>query len=401
MLYYGEATYGKQEIKAVNRVLKNGWLSGGKETVLFEKELADWWGMKYAISTNSGSSANFIALMSLKLRPGDEVITPACGFPTTVSPIIIQGFTPVYVDVHKGYTICIEEVEEAITLKTKAIMFSHTLGNVCDMDQLMKVARENSLYVIEDCCDAVGSKWDGKKVGTFGDLATVSFYPAHHMTTGGEGGAILTNDSKLYERCKSIRDWGRACICGWNSQGCNARFDNPPFDHKYYYTNLGMNLKLTEMQAAFGREQLKRLDGFIAQRKSNFEILYSELMKDPERRIRLPQWDKKADVSWFAFPYLCYHIPERNGMMRHLEKLGIQTRTLFSGDITKHPAYRGIGRIASDLTLTDLNMSGVFFVGVGPKLTKDNMKYIANGIKSYQRKKFVHANWGIKENVDK
>lgn len=421
-LLYAECTYGKPEIKAVNKVLKNGWLSGGEQTAKFEEELAKWYGVKYAISTNSGSTANFIALQSLDLPKGSEVITTACGFPTTVSPIYYHGLVPVYVGIQSygTYTIDLEEVEQVISKKTKAIMFAHTLGNMCDMDKLMGIVKKHNLRLIEDTCDAVGSKWNGKLAGTFGDLATLSFYPAHHMTTGGEGGAIITNSSQLYKKCKSIRDWGRACYCKWdetNPDGaCRHRFDNFPFDHRYFYTSLGLNMKMTEMQAAFGREQLKRLDRFIEKRKKNFKRLYDNLNRDIRMRMLLPRWGVKyqktlvwkkpgdfskpkkygiseskkkerafnnpiADISWFAFP-LTFDLLNRTKIMEYLESKGIQTRTLFAGDITQHPAYKNLPyRAVESLLNTKTVMESTLFVGVGPKLTFKDMDYMAKTIK--------------------
>ena len=420
-LLYGEASFGRSEIKAVNAVLKHGWLSGGKQTALFEKELAEWFKMRYCLATNSGSCANFIALQSLNLPKGSEVITTACAFPTTVSPIYYHGLVPVYVGIQSlsTYVIDVREIEKAITKKTKAIMFAHTLGNMCDMDYLMKLVKKHKLKLIEDVCDAVGSKWKGKLAGTFGDLATVSFYPSHHLTTAGEGGAILTNDEATYKICKSIREWGRACWCKYDEKNvngvCGHRFDNPPFDHRYYYTNLGLNMKMTEIQAAFGREQIKRLDGFIAKRKKNFKRLYKKL-EDSDWRIVLPEWGKysiaiklwkkpgdysypdeinrtvslkpfkkaNADISWFAFPITLWEL-DRSKFISYLENNGIQTRTLFAGNVIKHPAYKNLKhRVVGELTNTDHVLENTFFVGVGPKLTYKDMDYIADKIKKYE-----------------
>lgn len=395
-ILYGKATFGQPEIKAVNAVLKNGWLSGGEQTAKFEEELAKWFGVKYAIAVNSGSCANFIALQSLGLPKGSEVITCALAFPTTVSPIYYHGLIPVFIDVDAAknlYTIEVCQLERAISKKTKAIMFAHTLGNMCVMNLVMEIAREHKLAVIEDTCDAVGSKWRGQLAGTFGDLGTISFYPSHHMTTGGEGGAILTNDDNLNRKCRSIRDWGRACYCKYNEKNingaCGHRLDNPPFDHRYFYINLGLNMKMTEMQAAFGREQLKRLDGFIEKRKKNYNYLYTKLYK-PERVFDLPgmtdfpaPFREDHEISWFAFPYLA---PEgkKMEMIRYLEKNGIQTRTIFAGNITSHPAYKNLPkRIIGDLESTKEIMRRAFFVGIGPKMTFKDLDYIAEKINEY------------------
>lgn len=428
-ILYGECTFGRPEIKAVNRVLKNGWLSGGVETASFEKELADWFGVKYAISTNSGSCSNFIVTQAMGLPKGSEVITTAVAFPTTVSPMYYHNLIPVYVDVESASTLVIDvqEVEDAITEKTKAIMFAHTLGNVCDMDRLMYLVKKHNLKLVEDCCDAVGSKFNGQKVGTFGDMATISFYPSHHMTTGGEGGAILTNDPGLNRVCRSIREWGRACFCSFDEKNplgaCGRRFANPPFDHRYFYTSLGLNMKMTEMQAAFGREQLKRLDGFIEKRKKNFNRLYERLRlgggalpdwgrkwkpkpppylkggskftsKPDDDEYRNPDRYKKndVDISWFAFPLTMntwdgsdLDSLNRGKLVKYLEENGIQVRTLFAGNIIEHPAYKlREHRVASTLTNTKVVLDNTIFVGVGPKLTYKDMDYIADTILRYR-----------------
>lgn len=426
-ILYAECDYGKPEVDAVKRMFKRGWLSGGEETEAFQNEFAKWWGVKHAIAVTSGSAANFISLQSLNLPKGSEVITTACGFPTTVSPIYYQGLKPVYVDVSSAnsLTIDLDEVEEAISKKTKAIMFAHTIGNMCDMDKLMEIVNKHDLKLIEDCCDAVGSKWSGKMAGTFGELATVSFYPSHHMTTAGHGGMILTDDDALARTCVSIRDWGRACYCKWNEKNpngaCGHRFDNPPFDHKFYYINLGLNLKMTELQAAFGREQIKRLDGFIKKRKENFKYLHKRLSKEVKLRMWLPRWGVKyqppmkatsenysypdevkkkqsnrkdlgnynnniADVSWFCFPLVCQNV-NRMKMMKYLESKGIQTRTLFAGNIVRHPAYQELPhRTIGNLANSDTVLEDVFYIGVGPKLTKKELDYMADHIIKYVNK---------------
>ncbi len=371
MLLYASAIFGEPEKLAVQRVLDGGWLSGGEQTVGFEDELGEWWGRK-ALSCNSGSSANFLALQALDLPEGSEIITPAGGaFPTTISPMVYLNLTPVFVDVDLD-TFClnISEVEKAITEKTKAIMFAHTLGQMPDMKKLMCLASAYGLRVIEDCCDALGSQQDGQKAGTFGDIATCSFYPAHHITTGGEGGAVLTSDPILYKRVLSTRDWGRDCVCRWGQKqpACGNRFSRPPFDHRYYYTRLGMNLKLTEMQAAFGREQLKRLNEFMWTRRRNYNIL--------ARAFNRPG---THELSPFAFPILAKN---KNKVMTKLEEEGIQTRAFFSGNILAHPAYKNIPhRKVGALKNSKRMLDEAFFVGVGPHLTVENMEYIAERLK--------------------
>lgn len=413
-ILYGECYFDDKEKQAVMNVLNHGWLSGGEQTAAFEKEFAEWHGVKYALAVNSGSCANFIALQALNLPKKSEIITCAMAFPTTVSPIYYHGFTPVYVDIESSctYVIDIGEIEKAISPTTKAIMFAHTLGNVCDMDYLMNVVKKNNLYLIEDCCDAVGSKWNGKLAGTFGDLATASFYPSHHMTTGGEGGMILTNNLSLYNQCKSIRDWGRVCHCRWNEKNpngaCNARFFNKPFDHRYYYINLGLNMKMTEMQAAFGRVQLTRLDGFIERRKHNFKLLSDVLSEDVAMKLHLPMpaatfipekkklepgdcskpldyWERKderifADPSWFAFP-LNFEGHNREEIIIALEKRGIQTRTMFAGNLVKHPAYCNLPyKQVNNLVNSETALNSCFFVGIGPQITDKQIRYMGKQI---------------------
>lgn len=367
-LGYSKGIYSQEEKDAVMRSLDSGWLSNGKETQAFESEFAKWWGVRYALTTNSGSTANLVALQSLGLPTNSEVITPAGGaFPTTVAPMIYLGLRPVFVDV-KGLTIDPDEIEKAISDKTSAIVFAHTIGQMPDMDRIMRIAHRYNLKVMEDCCDAVGSQQNGKRAGTFGDVATVSFYPAHHMTTG-EGGMVLTNNNGIYHEALSVRDWGRDCVCrvGGPNPACGNRWKNPDFDHRYYYSRLGLNFKMTEMQAAFGREQLKRLDGFIEVRKRNYRIL-AEALGEPYN----------DEISPFAYPLLSTN---RNRDMNALEQAGIETRVLFGGNLLKHPAYANIDcRIVGNLPESDRLFRESYFVGVAPHLTEENMLYIAEKI---------------------
>ncbi|MBU1092561.1 DegT/DnrJ/EryC1/StrS family aminotransferase [Patescibacteria group bacterium] len=367
-LGYAKGIYAQEEKDAVMRALDSGWLSNGLETLAFEKEFADWWGVKYALTVNSGSSANFVALQSLGLSKHSEVITPAGGaFPTTIAPMIYLGLKPVFIDV-KGLTIDPDEIERAITEKTKAIVFSHTIGFSPDMDKVMLIAKKYGLKVMEDCCDATGSKQHGKPVGTFGDVATVSFYPAHHMTTG-EGGMVLTNSFSVYREALSIRDWGRDCMCRMDKPQpvCKDRWSRPGFDHRYYYTRIGLNFKMNEMTAAFGREQLKRLDGFIELRKRNYKILADQLGEC-----------YNDDMSPFCYPLFSKN---RSKDMAKLEDAGIETRVLFSGNILKHPAYANIDhRVVGDLKESERIFREAYFVGVGPHLSEENMLYIADQI---------------------
>jgi len=364
-LTYAKGIYGEEEKLAVMRSLDSGWLSGGVETRSFEKEFAEWFGLKHALTVNSGSSADLVALQSINLPKGSEVITNAgAAFPTTVTAMSYLGLVPVFVDV-KDLCIDPDEIEKAISLKTKALMFAHTFGFMPDMSRITEIVKKHNLKLIEDVCDAVGSKQNGKLAGTFGDVSTVSFYPAHHMTTG-EGGMVMTNDTLNYREELSIRNWGADCTCG-DMGGCVNRFNNPPFDHRYYYTRMGGNFQITEMQAAFGREQLKRLDGFIDIRRRNYNILAREL-GEPEC----------GEISPFIYPLF-----SRNKMrdMARLNEVGIDTRTMFAGNIVKHPAFKNIGRIVGDLKNSDRILNEGYFVGVAPHLTEENMLYIAKEIK--------------------
>lgn len=364
-LTYAKGIYDEAEKQAVVRSLDSGWLSGGNETKLFEKEFARWFGVRHCLTVNSGSSADLVALQSLGLPRGSEVITPAGGaFPTTVSALVYLGLEPVFVDVD-DLTISIRETEKAISDKTKAIMFAHTLGFMPDMREIMRIARDNNLAVVEDVCDAIGSRQGGRLAGTFGDVATTSFYPAHHITMG-EGGAVLTNSDKVYREAYSVRNWGADCTCS-DSGGCLARYDNPPFDHRYYYTRIGGNFQITEMQAAFGREQLKRLDGFVEIRRRNYNILANELGQ-PEC----------GEVSPFAYPLFS---DDKRNVMARLNDCGIDTRVMFGGNITRHPAFKNVGRIVGDLRRSNEILENGYFVGVAPHLTPDNMLYIADKIK--------------------
>jgi CDP-6-deoxy-D-xylo-4-hexulose-3-dehydrase len=370
-LNYAKGIYGEEEKQAVRRSLDSGWLSNGLETLAFEREFADWWGVKHALSVNSGSSANLVALQSLGLPKNSEVITPAGGaFPTTVAPMIYLGLKPVFVDV-KGLTIDPDEIEKAITKDTKAILFAHTLGQMPDMRRIMEIAGVYGLKVMEDCCDCVGSRQEGEMAGTFGDVATVSFYPAHHMTTG-EGGMVITNNSSVYREALSIRDWGRDCTCRMDmpQPRCHDRWANPDFDHRYYYSRVGLNFKMNEMTAAFGREQLKRLDGFIEARKENYKTLYTQLGGP------IP-YDE--EISPFAYPL---YSKDRRREMEELERAGIETRVLFAGNILEHPAYKDMDcRVAGSLPQSDRLFREAYFVGVAPHLTRENMLYIANQIR--------------------
>ena len=348
---------------------------------------------------NSGSSANLVALTTLtspqlgdrQLKPGDEVITCVAGFPTTVAPILQNQLIPVFLDVHiPTYNMDVTHLEAAIGPRTKAIMLAHTLGNPFDLDAVMEIARKHHLWVIEDCCDAVGAEYRGQKVGTFGDLATVSFYPAHHITMG-EGGAVLTNSPQLKKLVESFRDWGRDCWCEpGHDNTCNKRFgwqlgDLPHgYDHKYTYSHIGYNLKLTDMQAAVGVSQLKKLPHFIQRRKENYAYL-REKLKPLQEFLELPEATAHSEPSWFGFPItLRENAPvNRNQLIQHLESSHIGTRLLFAGNLLRQPAFKDIPhRVVGNLHNADRVMNNTFWVGVYPGLEKAQLDFMAHEIQA-------------------
>lgn len=376
------------------------WLTAGRYAEDFEYEFAQFMDVDHCLLVNSGSSANLVAFTTLtspklgerRLKKGDEVITVAAGFPTTINPIIQNGLVPVFVDVELStYNIKVEDLEKALSDKTKAIMIAHTLGNPFDLGAIMEFANKHDLFVVEDCCDAVGSTYDGKKVGTFGHLATVSFYPAHHMTMG-EGGAVLTSDDELMKIATSFRDWGRDCYCGPGSDNtCGRRFSMQygklpvGYDHKYVYSHIGYNLKVTDMQAAIGMAQLEKLPSFIEKRKENFNKIKKELEKY-ENYFILPEATKNSDPSWFGFPITVKENDKfsRNDLTLYLEKNMIMTRLLFAGNVTKQPAYLDVEcRIIGDLENTDYIMNNTFFIGVYPGINDDQIAYIAKVFESF------------------
>ena len=378
------------------------WLTTGRFAAQFEREFAQWLGVRHALLVNSGSSANLLALTALTadelgkraLRPGDEVITAAAGFPTTVNPIIQNRLIPVFVDsLIPTYNADPDAVEAAVGPRTRAIMLAHTLGNPFDVDRVKAVAEKHGLWLIEDTCDAVGSTWRNQKVGTFGDVATVSFYPAHHMTMG-EGGAVLTASSALKKILESFRDWGRDCWCEPGEDNtCGKRFDwqmgtlPRGYDHKYSYSRIGYNLKLTDMQAAVGVAQLKKLDDFVARRRANFTYLHNALepLKDA---LILPEATPDSDPSWFGFAITIREGSgiDRNRMTGWLEANGIKTRLLFGGNLTRQPAYATVPfRVVGDLSNADLIMNNTFWVGIFPGLDRAMLDYVALKIESATR----------------
>lgn len=369
------------------------WLTAGRFAHRFERDFAKFIGVRNSLLVNSGSSANLLAFTSLtaeefgdrRVRPGDEVITVAAGFPTTVNPIIQNGCVPVFLDIQTPtYNINPVRLEEAVTPKTRAIMIAHTLGNPFDLDAVLAVAKKHDLWVVEDTCDAVGSTYGGKRCGSFGDLATTSFYPAHHITMG-EGGAVLVNRGGMNKVVESFRDWGRDCYCApGDSDTCKQRFGwqlgSLPFgyDHKYTYSHIGFNFKVSDMQAAVGLSQLQKLPEFIEVRKRNFAALSAGLADLPEFLI-LPQATPKSDPSWFGFPIAVR--PEfgisRNALVQFLEDRKIATRLLFGGNLVRQPAYKDVNyRVVGDLQETDFAMENVFWLGVFPGLCKSMLDYV-------------------------
>ena len=379
----------------------------GRWNKLFEEKLGAFLGVKHVMTTNSGSSANLLAFTALtakelkdrRLMPGDEVITVAAGFPTTINPIIMNGCVPVFVDIDIGtYEANIEEIRQAISPKTKAIMMAHTLGNVFNLAEVRKICDEHKLWLIEDTCDALGAKYDGKFAGTFGDIATLSFYPAHHMTMG-EGGALLTNNNILAKVIKSYRDWGRDCWCGTGQDNsCNNRFgwqlgDLPKgFDHKYIYSRLGYNLKITDMQASLGVAQLEKLEGFIEKRNANWKYLSMKLLEAGlEKYFILPQVTVKSEPSWFG--YVISIRPDsginREELMKYLNEKKIGTRLLFAGNYLRQPAfidYVENYRVIGDLKNSDFVMNSTFWLGVYPGLGEEHYDYVVSELVA-----FVHA----------
>ena len=377
----------------------DGWLTAGRFHEEFERNLARYVGVRNALFVNSGSSANLVALSGLTspklgkraLKPGDEVITVAAGFPTTVNPIIQNGMIPVFVDVEIGtYDAIIDQIREAISPKTRAIMMAHTLGNPFDVAAIKAICKEHDLWLIEDSCDALGSTYDGKRTGSFGDTATVSFYPAHHITTG-EGGAVFVNSPLVKKQVESFRDWGRDCYCATGHDNtCHKRFewqlgDLPAgYDHKYIYGHIGYNLKATDMQAALGVSQLKKLDRFVAARKANFNFLKNSLTDIPD--FVMPEATLNSDPSWFGFPITIRQESriDRTALLRHLDEKKIGTRLLFAGNLLKQPAYKNIEhRVIGDLKNSDLVMTNTFWLGVYPGLTDEMLNYVSEVIHDF------------------
>lgn len=393
---------GGPELQALVDSSLDGWLTTGRFNEAFQKRLGQYLGAAHVLTTNSGSSSNLVAFSALtsprwgekQLKPGDEVITVAAGFPTTVNPIVQHGCVPVFVDVSiPTYNIDVSLIEQAITPKTKAIMIAHTLGNPFNLAEVTRIAQQHDLWLVEDCCDALGSTYDGKMVGSFGDIATLSFYPAHHITMG-EGGAVFTNRERLRRIALSIRDWGRDCHCEPGVDNtCGNRFgfqlgDLPcGYDHKYTYSHIGYNLKITDMQAAVALAQMDRLESFVEARKKNFAFLKANLAALSDCLI-LPEATPNSDPSWFGFPLTLRDTTQnaREKLLVFLDKHRIGTRLLFAGNLTRQPYFKGVQyRAASALTNTDIIMDRTFWLGVYPGLDERHLSYVVEKLTEYFR----------------
>lgn len=399
---YAGRVFDEKEMVAVVDSTLDFWLTLGVKGREFCDNFAKYLGVKNCLVTNSGSSSNLVAVTALcsstiknPMKPGDEVITTAMTFPTTLAPIIQNGLVPVFVDIEEDtYNIDASKIESAITDKTRAIIFAHTLGNPAEMDKIMDIAKKYNLYVVEDTCDALDSTYDGKLCGTFGDFSTNSFYAAHHMTMG-EGGAVCTNSTELYRAALSIRDWGRACFCqtgeadprGACKNRFNFKFEGLPdgYDHKYVYSNIGYNLKPLDIQCAMGIEQLKKLPEFTKRRKHNFKVLY-DCFKKYEGKFILPRSLPKADPSWFAIPITVREDARftKKDFVTYLESKKIETRMLFAGNILRQPGYKNIThRVVGNLKNTDQVLERTFFLGVYPGMDEQRLKYITEKINEY------------------
>ncbi len=382
-VFYAAPLFGKEEIQAIRAVLEEGWLGQASEVARFETDLATYIGKTYGVSVNSGSSANLLAVLSLGLPTGAEVITPAMTFPTTFNPIYYARCIPVLVDVDLGsYSITAEVVAEAVSEDTRAIIFPHTLGIPADMPKIMEVATKHNMYVIEDTCDALGAEVNGRKVGSFGTLSTFSFYASHHITAGGEGGMILTDEESLWRKINSLKAWGRpsdADIKERQVDRLSFEIGGVPYDYRYTYPELGFNLKMTEMQGAFGRTQFRKLPEFISKRRENFHYFYNFIKDNYEEFFMLPEWPQDIKPSWFGFmltirdgaPF------DRRSITTFLEEKGIQTRLMFAGNIKRQPGYKNINmRVVGDLRNSNKIFRDTFWIGVHPGISGDDREYV-------------------------
>ena len=401
-VHYAGRMFDAEELVNLVDASLDFFLTANRYAERFEADFADYMGLSNALLVNSGSSANLVALTTLtsprlgerRLKPGDEVVTVAAAFPTTVAPILQNQLVPVFVDVNlRDYTAIPERLAEAIGPKTRAIMMAHTLGVPFNLDAVLKLVKPHDLWLVEDNCDALGSRYRGKLTGTFGHLATISFYPAHHITMG-EGGCVVTDDERLARIARSIRDWGRDCYCaGGENNTCGKRFSQqfgtlpPGYDHKYVYSHIGYNLKVTDMHAAIGCAQLKKLDGFIAMRQANFQRI-TEMLKPYKDRLMLPAATEHSDPAWFGFVITVRKDAgfTRTDLARFLEANRVETRNLFSGNLLRHPAFEGIPhRVVGDLINTDMVMNNTFFIGVYPGLDGPQLDYMADVFARFMR----------------
>jgi len=391
---------GEEELQHMVEASLDGWLTTGRFNDQFEEELAEFIGIKHLITVNSGSSANLVAFNALTspklgdraIKKGDEVIGVAAGFPTTVNPVVQFGAVPVFVDVDlKTHNVDASLIEEAITPKTKAIMLAHTLGNPFNLEKVKAICEKYNLWLIEDCCDALGAKFDGKMVGTWGDIATLSFYPAHHITMG-EGGAVFTNNSELITIAESFRDWGRDCYCKPGcDNSCGIRFNQQlgslpqGYDHKYTYSHLGYNLKISDMQAACGVAQLKRAPEFIIKRNENFEYLKNKLASLTDF-IEFTEPTENSTPSWFGFPITVKASSgvNRVDLTKYLDQNKIGSRLLFAGNLTRQPYFENIEyRISGNLNNTDITMNNTLWLGIFPALGKEQLDFIAEKLEEF------------------
>lgn len=385
ILYGGRVYDEKEQMNVIDAALEF-WLTDGKYCDLFSKKLSEFIGVRYCSLTNSGSSANLLAVSALtspllgkrRLLPGDEVITTSCGFPTTLNPIIQNNLIPMFIDIELGtYNIKVDDIEPLISKKTKAIMIPHTLGNPANINRIKEIVKKHNLWFIEDNCDALGSTYYGKRTGSFGDISTCSFFPSHHITTG-EGGAVLTDNPLLNKIIRSFRDWGRDCFCKpGTSNACKNRFGHKfpglprGYDHKYVYSHIGYNLKMTEMQAAIGVAQMDKLPEFIRLRRRNFDFLYNVFKSG--KRFLLPVIQEHAEPCWFGFPLIG---GKREDYIKYLESKKIHTRMLFGGNLLKQPAYKHIKYRQGNLNNTNKVMRDLFWIGVYPGITEEMLQYI-------------------------
>ncbi len=380
--------FAQPEIDAVMETLKDGWLTTGKRTAEFERQIGEIFGKKHSLFVNSGSSANLIALAVLKLPKGSEVITPACNFNTTVAPIVQNGLTPVFVDVKEGfYTVDARELVKAITKKTRAMILPHLIGNLIDLSEIKKIAKAKKIILIEDSCDTIGSTWMKKPTGNWSDITTTSFYASHVITSGGAGGMVMFNDPKLRESARIFRDWGRGITKHDDqirSRLGKFKINDKPYDSAFVFVEQGYNMRPTEIQAAFGLKQLERLGDFMVSRKKVFDSLHEFFSKHLDNFI-IPQQEKEAEVNWLAFPLTIQKGSKikRNELVKYLEDHKIQTRPLFAGNVVKHPAYKKVGRSIGKLPVSNHILENSFLIGAHHGMTDEMVDYVKKVFTDY------------------